>query len=265
MARYHQNGRFLSPDPYQASGGSGVPQSWNRYAYVMNDPVNLYDPPGLFISTANPPPSPDPPPTSMPSIGGSGLGGGDDTLTPENSAGKEISVGAGIAGSARISITNFTTSSLTAVGVQNSLRWLKQALLADQTCSDWLVNNQLVIDQLLGDAPGTTTIVGVGNFSDPAVNAVAGVGGTNLAPGTAGITVNLTGAYFNSALSAGYGTNIQGGSDAAKALILVHELAHVTGANGFLDNDNNPSAQTQNNHMLLERCGKTIHRAAGLP
>ncbi len=49
MARYQQNGRFLSPDPYQASGGPGVPQSWNRYAYVMNNPVNYGDPSGLMI------------------------------------------------------------------------------------------------------------------------------------------------------------------------------------------------------------------------
>jgi RHS repeat-associated protein len=41
--RYYANqwGRFLSPDPYQASAGPGDPQSWNRYAYVRNDPVCL--------------------------------------------------------------------------------------------------------------------------------------------------------------------------------------------------------------------------------
>jgi RHS repeat-associated protein len=50
MARYQQNGRFLSPDPYTASGGPGAPQSWNRYAYVANDPINRYDPRGLMIS-----------------------------------------------------------------------------------------------------------------------------------------------------------------------------------------------------------------------
>jgi hypothetical protein len=38
----------MSVDPYVASGGPGVPQSWNRYAYVQNDPVNWIDPTGLF-------------------------------------------------------------------------------------------------------------------------------------------------------------------------------------------------------------------------
>lgn len=37
-------GRFLSPDPLQ--GVVGDPQSWNRYAYVENDPINLSDPSG---------------------------------------------------------------------------------------------------------------------------------------------------------------------------------------------------------------------------
>ena len=39
-------GRFLSPDPYSASGGAGDPGSWNRYSYVGGDPVNFIDPSG---------------------------------------------------------------------------------------------------------------------------------------------------------------------------------------------------------------------------
>jgi RHS repeat-associated protein len=47
--RYYssQMGRFLTADPYQASGGPANPGSWNRYAYVEGDPVNLADPRGL--------------------------------------------------------------------------------------------------------------------------------------------------------------------------------------------------------------------------
>jgi RHS repeat-associated protein len=46
MARYYDSrmGRFCSPDP--AEGWPGDPQSWNRYAYSRNDPVNLTDPSG---------------------------------------------------------------------------------------------------------------------------------------------------------------------------------------------------------------------------
>lgn len=39
-------GRFNVPDPYRASGGAAVPQSWNRYAYTMGDPINGIDPRG---------------------------------------------------------------------------------------------------------------------------------------------------------------------------------------------------------------------------
>ena len=48
--RYYSpgTGRFMTADPYIASGGPSDPQSWNRYAYVAGDPVNLVDPQGLF-------------------------------------------------------------------------------------------------------------------------------------------------------------------------------------------------------------------------
>jgi RHS repeat-associated protein len=41
-------GRFLTADPYTASGGTTNPSSWNRYAYVEGDPINFNDPQGLF-------------------------------------------------------------------------------------------------------------------------------------------------------------------------------------------------------------------------
>jgi len=47
-ARYYRAawGRFLSVDPVWVSAESGNPQSWNRYTYVMNDPLNHTDPSG---------------------------------------------------------------------------------------------------------------------------------------------------------------------------------------------------------------------------
>jgi RHS repeat-associated protein len=43
--RWHS--RFDQPDPYDGSYESTDPQSFNRYAYVKNDPVNFVDPLGL--------------------------------------------------------------------------------------------------------------------------------------------------------------------------------------------------------------------------
>jgi RHS repeat-associated protein len=43
--RYYSSiqGRFLTPDPYQASAELPHPGTWNQYAYVLDDPVNLVD------------------------------------------------------------------------------------------------------------------------------------------------------------------------------------------------------------------------------
>ncbi|HEY0143199.1 MAG TPA: RHS repeat-associated core domain-containing protein [Thermoanaerobaculia bacterium] len=47
-ARYYDvgRGRFLSVDPTWESADLGKPQTWNRYSYVTNNPVNLTDPDG---------------------------------------------------------------------------------------------------------------------------------------------------------------------------------------------------------------------------
>ncbi len=48
LARYGGGnfGRFLSPDPSRRSARSRLVQSWNRYSYVLNDPIELFDPSG---------------------------------------------------------------------------------------------------------------------------------------------------------------------------------------------------------------------------
>lgn len=47
-ARYYGStaGRFLSVDPTWSSADLGRPQSWNRYSYVLNNPVRYTDPDG---------------------------------------------------------------------------------------------------------------------------------------------------------------------------------------------------------------------------
>jgi RHS repeat-associated protein len=46
-------GRFMSPDPSNFGADPTIPQSWNAYAYVLNNPTNAIDPYGLDCVYAN--------------------------------------------------------------------------------------------------------------------------------------------------------------------------------------------------------------------
>jgi RHS repeat-associated protein len=48
-ARYYGNGlgRFTSLDPLMSSARLGIPQSWNRYSYCINNPIRFTDPTGM--------------------------------------------------------------------------------------------------------------------------------------------------------------------------------------------------------------------------
>ena len=49
-ARFFQDamGRFYSPDPLLSSARPDNPQTWNRYAYALNNPTRIFDPTGLY-------------------------------------------------------------------------------------------------------------------------------------------------------------------------------------------------------------------------
>ncbi len=49
-ARYYSpvSGRFLTPDPIM-SAVLRNPQSWNRYAYALNNPLKFTDPTGMYV------------------------------------------------------------------------------------------------------------------------------------------------------------------------------------------------------------------------
>jgi RHS repeat-associated protein len=47
-ARYNSSwmGRFMTPDDFWKDSHVGDPQSWNKYAYVRNNPLRYVDPTG---------------------------------------------------------------------------------------------------------------------------------------------------------------------------------------------------------------------------
>lgn len=66
--RYNRwHGRFDQPDPYDGSYDLTDPQSFNRYSYAQNDPVNFVDPSGLDPN--DPLGAPPPVPTLTPPAG----------------------------------------------------------------------------------------------------------------------------------------------------------------------------------------------------
>jgi RHS repeat-associated protein len=79
--RYYNSaiGRFLSADPYEASGGATEPASWGRGVYVHGDPVRFIDPRGLTVCDANGNNCYD----SVDVPGSSGTGGGSGGNTPD--------------------------------------------------------------------------------------------------------------------------------------------------------------------------------------
>jgi len=48
----NKHGRFTAVDPLLASGKSASPQTFNRYVYVMNNPLMFTDPDGLQVTTS---------------------------------------------------------------------------------------------------------------------------------------------------------------------------------------------------------------------
>lgn len=55
-----------------------------------------------------------------------------------------------------------------------------------------------------------------------------------------------------------------GGTNKAQAYILLHELAHFLGAEGFKSDFGNPQAQADNEKRVKQNCGKTINAAKAI-
>jgi hypothetical protein len=257
----------MTPDPYQASGGPSDPQSWNRYAYTRGDPVNRYDPWGTQDTCSGVCQSFNPIP------GQSGLGDqnygaspgvdrdggiiqpwndpvGQKTVIPCKSG--TVSDGQG---HCLLNVTNLQTSG----GSYNKVKTTFQNILdsIDPSCLSFLQsgggNLQSYVSQLLSH-----NLLAVANFT-ATYAAFTGTAGSNVPQGAAAIVVNNTRAFFSSGYTVDQDT-IQGGTALADVFILLHELGHALGANGFQDDYNNDNTQAgkTNDQLIQQNCQKTL-------
>jgi RHS repeat-associated protein len=232
-------GRFTTPDPYRPSGGPADPQSWNRYAYVQNDPVNYHDPAGLFMQTpclighhrgqnGNCVPDWVDVPGHYPGIPGifvRTVPGDDQQPTNEGSSGSDWT---GI------------------LGVSGSVMGILEEALSKSSCRGIFGNGadplQVLEDAIAGNGTALTGLT-TAKLDESRV-AETRWGPQVLAPGTsdwvissAQIVVSWAGPWFNGfqADRSVYGNY---SDDQFKAETLIHELGHVyavvVGLGGFL-------------------------------
>jgi RHS repeat-associated protein len=279
-ARYHQPGmgRFLTPDPYMASGGPADPGSWNRYAYVAGDPINFVDPRGMLFEGTN---------SCEADFCADGYGYGSTCTIDELGTGdclnnhildpaSEGNLGGGGGGGSTINlygtsstpmkVTNFSNSGAKENTITNVFQDIENALSSNSQCANWLQSGMgtgaTVIQALIDN-----NLYGYGNFNVNTVAAFAGSvnadGSSAGVPAGTSITVNSNGAFFNATNGSGltYTVGTQsytGGTLQAQATILIHELAHVLGVAGFLSDAGNAANGALNDQAVNKNCGKLI-------
>ena len=262
---YNANyGRFWTVDP----GGLKTadpkdPTSWNRYAYAGDDPVNFIDPRGLQKWA--------PICWEAPKSGPEGwIPGGSVACDDWGASGGGGPIAGADAGDRKIpTVSNFTTTGKSAAAVQNTISFLDadldQGNDPDSDCARWLAGSSTLstFQKSLDLLASTQSMVGVGTFSDNTINAMAMSPASTGIPAGTMVTVNTSGAFFQSgpSESVGYGVPdwIKGGSAAAQMLIVLHELAHVFEAPGFVQNDyGDTAAQKNNNQLVMQNCGSVI-------
>jgi RHS repeat-associated protein len=262
--RYYAStlGRFLTADPYWASGGPSDPASWNRYAYVENDPVNFSDPEGLIRrcpsgaqtdqsgtrciadtplevdwSWLEGPPGIHFSPTPSKFMR--------RTRKPKNKEPERTLV----------SVNKVRRNGVDYDQVLNRIYDLINGI--DSDCLQFLQSGGNDLGPYINDIL-SQDLLAVGEL-EGATAAFTGIGGTTLKPGEAAIVVNTNSAFFNGAYSVDRG-RINGNTRKAQAFILLHEFAHALGANSFQDDFRKPGAGAANDRLIEKNCNKTLEQ-----
>jgi RHS repeat-associated protein len=256
---YEIYGRWPSPDPAgMAAANPANPQSWNRYAYALNNPLLFIDSLGLQ-QTCQTDGQDVPCPTGngrppMPPIlqcfydypngdidfegcieGYPGSGGG--YYAPL--------IGPGGGG-----------------GVGSLRGELLDKLLSDPNCLSFLGRNDA---NSLSDIAAVP--ISVANLNSPTTQAVTSINlsPTGPVPSNASIVLNQSSAFFTTGSQvslSGTSTIFTSGTPQFQAAVLLHEFGHVTGA--LLQNDaSSAQAEGLNNQAILTNCSQTINSFSG--
>jgi hypothetical protein len=262
---------MMTPDPSKSSGGPADPQSWNKYAYTRGDPVNRYDPTGLMDSLT---------------CGSGGYEEDEDGVEEDCAVWQpdsclllidgQVSPFCGnmqagqflqtFAGPTKIAVTGYSRTGAKGNTITNDLNDILNQVLTGG-CATWLTNEGVSVSQLINALETSVSggpSYGYGTLSSNTTAAFVGTmntDGTPISglPGDSSITVNSNGACFNSGYTVGSGnTQYNGGTLQAQIFILIHELAHLSGAAGFQSDAGNPSAVASNNALVQKNCGSQI-------
>jgi RHS repeat-associated protein len=270
------SGRFLTADPYEASGGAGDPSSWNRYPYTRQDPINRFDPSGLAdfqvtgrgLMPGNAPPGGSRDALGL--VGGGGSNGGLDMAMPEVGDGEGGGGGAqGLVG------PEFLATEVNKDGIEIKKIRRDNALAGFVSdLADRIKNDKTCLDFLGGGRPTEAAIAAIESLPsrvllgemDSSISAVAQVDLSAGADITRYIVVNSNGAFFRSDVNQPF-TDLVGASGQGRALAIIHEAAH-TFARAYFRHGDPLLARGSNqyaNDMIRDKCRKTIGSYTGAP
>jgi RHS repeat-associated protein len=253
-------GRWFSPD--SLSGDITNPQSLNRYAYVMNNPTTLTDPLGLVCKKGE-----DCPPDDG---GGSPIWdeGACTELTVDGvylgntCAGQPGHKGRDHGEGGSIVVTNPSQTGTKQTTIGNVLSRLASALACDPECTSFLAQNGLDPMAVLSNIQnGNFGHADISENGDPnSIAAVSPVSASINGVADTSIFVNNQGAFFQGSAGGASMTigpkHLPGGTPAAQAFILLHELGHNTKV--LRPDAEVPKSGRQNDKDIQSHCKKTI-------
>jgi hypothetical protein len=126
----------------------------------------------------------------------------------------------------------------------------------DPKCRAFLESGGGNVNGFVGDLLGND-LLAAGSFRS-SVAAFTGTAGTDVPKGYAAMVVNDNGAFFNSGFTVDQG-KLPGKTPKAQAFILLHELGHALGANGFQSDFNNSAAGQANDKLIEGNCQATLN------